>query len=95
MPLYLEATDIIKIQIDFPNECMPTCHICGNYMNTITIMSDCIYTERDTTLTDKDGKFIGRVRLEGGTTHIHFHHIHPNTPTKKTGYFCPLYTKRW
>lgn len=94
MPLFLEATDRISIQIDFPEHCLPTCNICGNSMNYITIMSDCIYTQREQN--QPTGTLTSKLSLEGGTTHIHFHHNHPNASSQhKTSYYCPLYDKRW
>ena len=93
--MYLETTDIYKIIIDFPDKCYPTCQKCGNKMDSLTIMTSCLFTERDEKL-KADNPFAEIISdLEGKTTHIHFHHGHPNNDNIGTAFYCPLTDNRW
>lgn len=84
MSIYLETPDVYRILIDFPITNVPTCFRCGQIMNMITVMPECLYSIQ---------KKISA--LEGQAAHIHFHHAHPNNDTLKTAFYCPIYNKKW
>lgn len=94
----LETTDILRIQIDFPERCIPTCDKCGHNMNKVIILTDCLYTQRNEKLRrnkNNESLDIRGYDSEGRMTHVHFQHQHPNSETIKTAYYCPLTQERW